>query len=332
MSFFTIGYFRGNLGDDLMVNILARKNFGKKFFLYSPNGLTLGNVKGCDNIGVVRNKFFDWFKCEGVVFIGGSLFQDYSNLAWRYYIKLYIFCCFSRLLGKDVFIFSSNLGPFNNKVTEYCVRGILKMARKTVVRDMSSFEYCTRYDISSVIDLDIVHKHYEIYSKEKARFLEPNKLLGVSVVGYEKWNTSTYIDNLVKHIVKLHDNFGFKVNLYSFCDDEDLELCKIVMNKVLSLKKIDIEIIRYESLEGSLSSISNCSYMICSRFHSVILAIKNNIPFDMFIYSNKTIDYLISHFDIKQEGFSVSEEVKENVHLLIGGEGFPDRQRENYEF
>jgi polysaccharide pyruvyl transferase WcaK-like protein len=90
-------------------------------------------------------------------------------------------------------------------------------------------------------------------------------------------------------------NSNSHISFYIYAFDTGLEDDRLI-SKLLTTKlapSIHTESIAYTGDMKTFTSLfSSMDYMLCSRFHSIILAINFNIPFLPLSYSAKTNNYL----------------------------------------
>lgn len=299
MNIYTIGYFQSNLGDDLMLLSLIGNNKKHTFYLNGCSKLSFKNFENEKNVKRSENgKMKSLLNCEAIAFIGGSLFQDYDKAAWFYYLKLSMFILAARLLRKKVYILSSNFGPFSNLITKYSVKLIVYFSSKVVVRDRESYLFASKIKSKGVyLEKDIVEYYQDARGEKSKRSPKEIKKLGVSVIYNRGWKQEKYINELVKYIKRYIDRGCQSITLYSFHDTDDYEQCEIIKSKITPYLA-DVNIIGSEDIHRLIDNFSKEDYVICSRFHSMILAIIQNKNFSLFCYSNKISNYLKSHSEI----------------------------------
>ncbi|MGO2182499.1 MAG: polysaccharide pyruvyl transferase family protein [Pseudoalteromonas nigrifaciens] len=292
---FTIGYFKSNFGDDLMVSKLAEYNSDKKFILHGCEETHFTKFSSQENIYKSDNFLLNIYHANSIVFIGGSLFRDYSNNAWVYYCKVLFLLIISKLMLKKVYIFSSNFGPFNKKITRFIVKCIIRLCDKIVVRDRASIDFCSK-NSSAYLTKDIVDESSTDHNKNASNVI---RNLGVSVMSFNKLGQK-YKHALVQEILrccKLSEDIA--VQLFPFCEDEGDVIASEEIYELLHSRGVNVEIVRYCQVEELQQRLSQMDYMICSRFHSMIMSIVNDINMSVFIYSDKTVEYLKTHYNLE---------------------------------
>ncbi|MFM2606137.1 polysaccharide pyruvyl transferase family protein [Vibrio chagasii] len=305
MNSFIIGYFNKNVGDELMLKSLMEKNKDRNYFINGCSEEDLVVYRTWHkSVQKITSKIKSIFQCQEIIFIGGSLFQDYSDKAYIYYLKLFVFLFISRLMGKKIHILSSNFGPFKNRLTPVLVKLISKLCTSVIVRDKYSrdFSLCK----NTILSKDIVEElHLEKVNKE-------NSIIGVSVIDNKNWDEDRYLINLKCDILK-EFNCEDIIRIFAFHSD-DTKLCRRLEQMLKEeYKNLKVEIIEYDNLECFLEKLIEVRYMFCSRFHSLILAINIGVPLSVYIYSNKVSNYLNTHYSTSFKG--ISEEANKVNYL-----------------
>ncbi|MCM3650419.1 polysaccharide pyruvyl transferase family protein [Metabacillus litoralis] len=303
-------YLQFNLGDDLFLDILAKKfpnseftinylgNNYDQFISQYPNvkrrKYTLINkigqrLKISDSITNYDRVADDH---DALLFIGGSIFreEDYHNTLYQDRMKM---VKEFKDRGKSVFILGANFGPF--KSTEFLndYKEFFKLCDDVCFRDLYSFNLFknlpqVRYAPDIVFQMDI-HDYKNNTDKKR---------IGFSIIdvrhkkGLSKFHND-YISSTVKSIESFV-NKGYECCLMSFCEQEgDLQ----VINEIKSTLSSDTlnEVIVYEykgKLKEAISLIASFNLFIAARFHANILALLLGIGVMPIIYSNKTTNML----------------------------------------
>ncbi|MCF7487635.1 polysaccharide pyruvyl transferase family protein [Vibrio sp. A2-1] len=293
MNCFTIGYFQDNLGDDLMLSILAKSNPNKNFRVTNWKDSKLLSFEKIDNVELSNvNIIRELFRCQEIVFIGGSLFMDSKPTSWIYYMKLFLFLALGRVLKKNIYVFSSNIGPILDKRTKFFSKLIFKLCKRIIVRDLTSYEFVSKLNHSDVLISKDIVEYLPVVQSEVV-----SGRLGVSVLGSGPWEQNKYENNLIESIWEKVNSGYSQVYLFSFKNTQDLKLCQKLYN-IFHSNGVFVKIIPYDDVDRFLLEFSYLDYVICTRFHSVILSMVYNVNFSVFIYSNKISDYLNTNYNI----------------------------------
>lgn len=302
-----IAYAKKNLGDDLFIYILVNRYINTKFYLcartrYSDSCFNAINLKfvnpfiveklnklsydlnipqlNCNNI---VSKF-----CSSMVFIGGSMFMQNSDVA----------TCKKQLsdrflhLNNDYYILGSNFGPYKDKEYYDMYKDVFKKAKDVCFRE--------EYSYNLFKDLENVRYAADIvFSMDTSNIkIVDNKKVVISVIDLScrkelKQYTEIY-ESKIKDVCEYFINIGYGVTLMSFCDIEgDVKAIKNILNLVDTNIADKIEVYSYEgNIQEALYVIASSSVVIASRFHAMILGLLFNKTVIPMIYSEKTLNVM----------------------------------------
>lgn len=326
MNILVMAYIDCNLGDDLMLDILIKKYPQHTFYLLG--GSDKNNFENkYPNIKLIRLrelcKYI--FKLQGVVVIGGSLFQDYKEGYKSYRLRNIILKGF-KILKKKVCIMGANIGPIYSEECMEIFKKTFKYSNYISVRDKKSYEILKENNIKNCNCYpDIVFNYQDNNSMED---IDGNRL-GISIINYCR-NTDhkqEYIDKMVELINKYLIEHEYKtVYLFGFDsgDENDGEVIDIIIEKII-LKDRVYRVIYNGNVDRFLECFKKCSFIIGTRFHSIILALKYQIPFIPIIYSIKTENLLndINYNNNKYHYNSMNEfNVEEIINTIDDCKGF----------
>ncbi len=308
-SCLVIGYINRNFGDDLFFHILFNRYPNVKFYFFPPSLLLTQyqkifkknknvifynkeeyyiRVKNDINDDSVPINLFPMI-CERAkmvdcyINIGGSIFIQNDN--WKNDDRFKL----KELIGnKPSFIIGCNFGPGDKEFYEF-YKDWFKKFDDICFRDKNSYNLFKNIDNTHEADDIVLLEKYKknIYTPRK------KKSLGISVLGINKENKNyhKYI-NFIKKVTDYFTKHGFKVSYYSFCEnDGDLETINQIM-KIIEMKD-HVKIINYkDNISLFLKEWYKNKYVICTRFHASILALKYNQYFIPIGYSEKTKNFL----------------------------------------
>jgi len=315
-----------NLGDDLFFRILFRRYPNIKFYFYPPSVLLnkykkifkkYKNVRFYDKeeyyVNVRKditdvNTPINLFPmiCERaktvdcLINIGGSIFMQ--NDHWREDDRFTI----KEIIGnKPSFIIGCNFGPNDNDYYNFYQEWFKKFD-DICFRDKVSYNQFKHLDNVRLAD-DIV-----LIGSDKRLLLSRRnkKSIGISIIDVTNTKTlKNYKDDYFKFLretIKFYQKDNFKINLFSFCEEDgDLK----AINELLETIKdqTNINVINYDdNIDDFLAKWQQNEYIVSTRFHATILALKYKQFFLPLIYSDKTKNYLkdidkgISIIDIKK--------------------------------
>ena len=315
---FLIAYCRKNLGDDLFIKMLLDKYPNIDFFMQIPDSSYLNKLSEYNNLhineGEDTDKELNKIKINDYdmyIYIGGSIFMEGGkvyNLSEEFY-QVLVECKENNI---PFFYISCNYGPYKTK--EY-----FNLSRKafSVCTDI-----CFRDKYSYNLFKDIKTVRYAPDFAFMYKYKNSNKIadsIGISVIDLSireeiKEKQKEYITFLTENI-KEYLNSGKKVYLFSFCKEEGDEN---IINQLLNIfdENENIKDIRYDGdIESFLEIYGQMEYMICARFHSMILSCIANQKIQVISYSKK-IDNVINDlfFNIPLVKF---KDIKEDTKLFL---------------
>ncbi len=323
-------YSRKNLGDDLFVQVLSEqfadckilllgnplmytKHFNKNIKMHFGSYILmiLGKAS-CFFPGSKIERFLinicriikDKIKSKGhaSVKIGGSIFMSHSEqeeldfstqVSPSYEIV-------SNLNEKNSsFVIGANLGPvYSEKYWEQ------------IEKEFSEYKHITLRDYSSYMKMshlkNVQYAPDVVFGVKVPTSTVSNGVV-ISVVDISiHTRDADIVDSYYKRLTELIDHFNERnipVTLISFCRKEGDE--KAIKKLLKMTKKPDkIKTKYYDGdFEEIIELFSNASYIVGTRFHSIILGIHCKKPVLPIMYSCKTYNYLL---DLGFEGTKLS--------------------------
>jgi len=289
-NIYLISYSKENLGDDLFVEILLKKYPNCNFHL---NSIKKENniYNSYSNIFYTDLKFYDLndsniINFDVVIYVGGSIFMEHAGGIERInlLINLSNLC---KLHNIPLFFISSNFGPYVTDSYKLATENLFKNCTDVCFRD--KYSYNQFKDIPSVrYAPDLVFNFVSPRPKLK------HKKVGINVLSFKFINNfknleNLYFNTLMLTIKNFIDN-DFEVSLLSFCNYEgDKDSINHILNNLLDKNYTDkISVLEYNgNLDEFISRYSEFEYMLCSRFHSMILSCLFNQKMYVLSYSNK---------------------------------------------
>ena len=297
---FIMAYARKNFGDDLFIKMLLEKYPIISFYIKVPN---YDFVKVLDvqfeNLNVIIGNDTDeeLYKMneddfDAYVYVGGSIFMEGGKV---YNLSREFYDFVKRCKNKNIpFCYiSSNYGPY--QTDEY-----FKLSQK-------NFEACTdicfrdKYSFNLFKEIKSVRYapdfafSYPICINKKI----PNSI-GISVINFDIRNdlkdlNKDYEDFLINNI-RSYINGNNIVYLYSFCEYEGDNL---TIDRIMKHFKEKVIPVKYTGdLDSFLSTYTKMEYMICARFHAMVLSCISRQKIFVMSYSKK-IDNVIDDLDLK---------------------------------
>ncbi len=288
---FVMAYLRNNLGDDLFVLELINRYPNVKFYIDVVDMKFAEPFKNNSNVELYINEKenfqkIDVDKYDGFVYIGGSIFME-GGKVYNLDEECFEFVKKCKEKEKPFFYISSNYGPYNTK--DY-----LELSKKNF-ENVTDICFRDKYSHELFKDIDTVRYAPDLlFSFETGKILKEKDTVGISVIDLEirddlKSKEEDYIGFLVNNIKKYLD-INKKVYLFSFCKEEGDELAieKILENLKEYKNYNNIYVVKYVgNTKEFLEQYKKMEYMICQRFHSIILSYVFRQKYYIISYSKK---------------------------------------------
>lgn len=317
---FIIAYTKQNLGDDLFIYMLLKKYPNIQFYINIEKKEYANAFEEFENLTIYQEKARKLEKenandYDMYIYIGGSIFMEGVG---KNYTVTAGFLEFMEECKKNEIPFyyiSSNFGPYYTE--EY-----LELAKK-VFRNCTSICFRDTYSKNLFVNIPTVHYAPDLvfsYLPEKVE--KKANSVGISMidlnirsklVSYKQKYYSMLEKNIKKYI-----NQGKEVTLFSFCryegDERAIEEFVNILSKDLSSK---IKIVRYNgNLKYFLNEYNKMEYMICARFHAMILSVIMQQKCEIMSYSNK-IDNVINDLYLFDENIVHFEQIMEGTEMNL---------------
>lgn len=303
-------YARGNLGDDLFIREICNKYKNEKIYLladkkYKKTFKSIKNLKiksyYYKKLRKIRHNHEKWLKlntkilskiskkCDTYIYVGGSIFieNDQTKLMPIKELKD------EMLLFKKAYIIGANFGPYTRKeYLSYIHDELIPQLEHISFRDKDSYNlFKDLKNVSYAPDL--------IFSiKTNASLNKKNREVGFSLIHhlnreYLKVKYNNYINKLVELAIN-YIKQGYNIRLLSFCAYEQDPLAiedfiKKIPEEYINHIKIDYY---NNNIDSYLEIISKLEILVATRFHSIVLGIKNKCQVIPICYSNKSINLL----------------------------------------
>ena len=303
------GYFGfKNFGDEAILNVLLSKiNTDENSITVitaDPNYTkelhkNVDCIKTFDLVSVMKNIF----KADVLISGGGSLLQDVTSVKSLFY---YLFVIFLGIIfGKKVIIFAQGIGPINNKIGQFFCKNILKYCYYISVRDEKSLELLKSWGIKADLVCD------PIFSLEVLAIEQKEDIVGVQLRDFSSMSDK-FINKLAQ---KVSQNFkDKKIEIYSFQDSIDKEICEKFKNALLSINPdIRAEVFTNLTNRQIIDLLSKNEYLIGMRFHSIIVGLLAKSKILTINYDIK-VEKLSREFNLPMIG--LDGEFGDNFELL----------------
>lgn len=318
---FIMAYARKNLGDDLFIKMLLDRYSHCEFYMKINNYDFLSWLDKYSNLHVINGNDTDnelvntdINDYDAFIYIGGSIFME-GGKVYNLSQKFLNFINKCKNNNKPFCYVSCNYGPYKTKEYFELSRKAFKTCTDICFRD--KYSYNLFKDIKQVRYAPDFAFTYPISNNLKI----PNSI-GITVIDPSIRNDikeieKDYIYMLINNIKK-YINADKKVYLYSFCKYEgDERIIDILINKFEN----NVVDVRYDgNVDEFLNLYSKMEYMICARFHAMILSSVANQKMYIMSYSKK-IDNVVNDLGLNLPIVSFSE-ISENLDINI--ESFVD--------
>lgn len=315
-------FTQNNLGDDLFIKILCERYPNDNFYIGLKEKDANESLKKLSNLHFDEKllKIDESFKKES--FLNNHLKMNFNIIQKlnRKYLKSFdssIYIIGSAFIqnkeGKDYtnlylldkrvkssnkfFLINTNFGPYvDKKYLEFS---------NNIVSNMTHATFRDKYSFELFKDLKNVSYAPDLVLTLKQREVNLNKTVLISVMDLNE----KYINTIVKLVNSLLD-LGYNCKLVSFCKNQGDD---IAANKILNKVNNQIELLSYNgNLDYILNEFTNASYIISTRFHSMIIAMALNKSFLPFIYSKKTKEVLE---DINYKGIEININKLDDINI-----------------
>lgn len=292
------GYLYVNLGDDLLLRILAERYPSVDFYLFTS--IDYARIVGRPNLHIIRrnrlNRIFSshlpyQFLChkfDAVVYIGGSIFieKGSSGECTTTRILRRIHRAFPRL---PIHIVGCNYGTEQTLRFRQEVKSVFEFVESVCVRDRYSYDiFASSPRISYAPDV--------VFNLSEGGWQESEQRRGTALSVIDLTTrpllaqyADCYEDMMTKIVVCCAEKGG-NVKLLSFCRAEgDMEACERIVNKLPQSVRSKVEIVAYEGdIDGFLAHIRSAGVLYATRFHATILGAIFGVPTLPIVYSDKT--------------------------------------------
>ena len=291
---FLISYARKNLGDDLFIKMLLERYPMHHFYMKIKKPEYLEYFSKYDNFHIIEgidsgeelyhSNINDY---DAYIYVGGSIFME-GKKGYNLSNEALDFIKRCKENGKPFCYASCNYGPYQTEEYFNLSKKVFSTCTDICFRDRYSYELFQ--DIENVRYAPDFVFTYPVVNEEKIK-----DSIGITVIDLHiredlKDKENEYIQMLTNNINE-YIRQGKKVYLYSFCKREgDENTIDQVAEKVNDNENLIV--IKYNgNVEEFLKVYSKMEYMICARFHAMILSSLLNQKMYIMSYSAK-IDHV----------------------------------------
>lgn len=282
-------YIAQNLGDDLFVKYICMRYPNVTFYLCCEERFS-NSFKNIPNLHLI-NSLKEMNKVDLQILIGGSLFMQSStkSILEKYNADIKL-----RLSNNIPFIIlGANFGPYNSTIFKTLYEDFFKSVDLTVFRDKFSYELFPYSNVSYAPDILF---NFPLPKIKKQKLITISCIKKNQRTGIPNYDEEAYLSKL-SFVAEQYVNMGFKIILAAFCKLQKDDTATEMIYEKLSVKaKSNTSILTYSGeTDDFLSKFLASSYIIGTRFHSIILGWSANIPVFPIAYNAKAVNAIISY-------------------------------------
>ncbi len=237
--------------------------------------------KNFDEIKSMKNKI------TLQVLIGGSLFMQPKNpdeimIKFKYNKNYRVF--------EDIpfIIIGANFGPYSDELHYRLHKEWFSIIDGVSFRDSYSYKLFNQLDNVTVAP-DV------LFNYKFKRNIKKDHSIGVSCIfndgriGLNNYNQKNYFD-LIAKTCNYYLLQNYKIKIFSFCQKQKDNIAASSIKKLLKIENIDnVKIVNYTgNIDDFLEEFLSIDFLIGTRYHSIVIALINNIPVFPIIYNLKT--------------------------------------------
>ncbi len=315
---FIMAYLRKNFGDDLFLTMLLEKYKNIDFYIKHNKYEFVDILDKYNNLHVIYGEDtdeelyqLDVNEYDAYVYIGGSIFMEGGH-CYNLSEKFYDFVKRCKENNKPFCYISCNFGPYQTQEYFELSKKDFKECTDICFRDLYSYNLFK--DIETVRYAPDLAFSYNIPKVKKQKNTVGVSLIDLNIRKDLKNKNEKYMKFLEKNI-KNYISLGKDVFLFSFCKYEGDE------NTIKDILKLFPNESHLHSVEytGDVAEFINqyslMEYMICSRFHAMILSLISMQKIYVVSYSQK-IDRVIEDLHLELPILHISE-LEDNNELLL---------------
>lgn len=315
-----MGYWRKNLGDDLMLEAFQQLVPDTELILFVDQPFVKAYQK--TNLKVIG--YNQWTKLinhillslglPGLFFllfvnkkrdfylVGGSVFAQHHRWKHQYHSLRYAIDHSARS-----YIVGSNFGPYTTDDFFSRYEALFERTNRMSFRDHHSIsQFSGKSNVEYLPDI--------VLSLALETKVKPGSMVLVNVIDLESRPALTHLkqsyDEKMTTLIGSLVGQGRKVCLFSFCayEKDDVAAKRIHASLPRQVQQ-HVTVYNHSNTMESLRLINEASLIIASRFHAMILAIKAQIPFFILSYNEK-IDHVVQDFGYQEYSMTIEEFVQ----------------------
>jgi polysaccharide pyruvyl transferase WcaK-like protein len=294
-------YFKGNLGDDLLMKVasIIFKQYKTQFI-------------GIDTINIYNTSYIDelikW--TDKLILFGGEVINNFF-LDKLLIIRSYALTKFNKFIPFYAIGVSCN-SDYNEILPK------VDIFETIVFRNTNDYRLFNNRFLKNNIYL-LPDPVFYIQPKIKKKGILSKVICSLS---HKIYNIGLYLSQTAKdkdiiknQIIKLIQNNNYNLHLFTMCNGNiDNENDTILNENIInSVKSNNIKL--YNNTDDVLANISNIDYAICWRFHAHVLCIQYNIPF-ISISDTPKVKNLMNEYNLQQLVYSNTDIINGLNYLM----------------
>lgn len=288
-------YTVNNLGDDMFITLLCKHYKHMYFLLQCPFEFSEPFFE-IENLTVVSKLSEDIVShIDFQIFIGGSLFMEPQNkLEIEYKFRSVISCRISSSI--PFFVIGANFGPYTEISHVNLYRDWFRQLDGISFRDRYSFNLFQ--ELPNVMWApDLIFSYSFPYVSNPCKNITIVPIYNTGRIGLPCFSNEKYFSFLTR-IALEYLKMGYTITLASFCEFQmDNVACEEIYHAIPSEWKEKVFFLKYKNnINSFLKKFVNTEYVIGTRFHSIIIALKEKIPVFPIVYNQKTSN-IINDYD-----------------------------------
>lgn len=315
---FVMAYLRKNFGDDLFVKMLLEKYKNIDFYIKYDKYEFIDVLDKYDNLHVLYGMDTDEElynsdvnEYDAYVYIGGSIFME-GGSSYNLSEKFYDFVKRCRENNKPFCYISCNYGPYQTQEYFELSKKDFKECTDICFRDLYSYNLFS--DIETVRYAPDFAFSYNTPKVEKQKDTVGITVINLNIRNDLKDKNDEYMKFLERNI-KNYISLGKDVFLFSFCKHEgDEDTIEAILK--LFPNESHLHVVKYTGdIDEFLNKYNLMEYMICARFHAMILSSIAMQKIYIMSYSKK-IERVIKDLDLALPVLHINE-LEDNYDLSL---------------
>ena len=274
---FLFGYSKANFGDDFFIYIMSKRYPDLDFYIQITNEKYKKPFNNLDNIHILEMerdvRLINIEEFDAYIYIGGSIFieSEYSKHELKEFTN-FINKCNEK--NKPFFYMTCNFGPYHTDAYLQMAKDLLKNCQNVCFRDLKSYNlFKDMKNVSYAPDVAFSY-NMDAYKKNKKMLDIGISVIDLSIRENLREKELIYLDYMKRIVIKFAKR-GYRVHLISFCDFENDNVAIEKIKEAVPEKYFKkLHVIQYDgNIEEFLKKYSKMKYMVCTRFHAMVLSV-----------------------------------------------------------